>query len=77
MFVANLHPANPPPHPSQIYFHLDDQSEALRTALLSGPFFDVGRGGDEYTDTVVSRCVDDYVAARAGGRAWTRGWRRS
>lgn len=50
---------------SKIFFHLEEYDEALRLALGAGPYFDIG-ARSEYVETLVSRCVDEYIAANSG-----------
>jgi 26S proteasome regulatory subunit N2 len=47
---------------SKIFFHLEEYDEALRLALGAGSYFDVTIRS-EYVETLVSRCIDKYVAA--------------
>ncbi len=46
---------------SKIFFHLEEYDEALRLALGAGHYFDVSIRS-EYVETLVSRCIDKYVA---------------
>lgn len=48
---------------SQIHYHLEQYSEALELALESGPNFDLSLK-TPYVQTLVRRCIDEYVAAR-------------
>ena len=48
---------------SKVYFHLEAYPEALRLALAAGPHFEVF-ARDEYTETIVSHCIDTYTASR-------------
>ena len=41
---------------------MEAYDEALRKALDAGQYFDINEGS-EYTETVVSKCLDDYIAA--------------
>ena len=41
---------------------MEAYDDALRKALEAGDFFDINEGS-EYTETVVSKCLDDYIAA--------------
>mmetsp|Transcript_28178 Transcript_28178/g.87184 ORF Transcript_28178/g.87184 Transcript_28178/m.87184 type:complete len:682 (-) Transcript_28178:2-2047(-) len=47
---------------SKIFFHLEEYDEALRLALGAGLYFDV-TVRSEYVETLVSRCIDKYIAA--------------
>lgn len=51
---------------SKMYYHLEAYGDAVRLALLSGPFFDITTK-TEYVDTLVARCIDDYIASRTSG----------
>jgi len=53
---------------SRIFFHLEAYDDALRLAFCAGAHFDVS-ARSEYVETLVSRCVDEYVAAAAAGAA--------
>lgn len=53
---------------SKVYYHLESYTDAVRLALVAGPFFNVSTR-DEYTDTIVSRCIDEYTTARQAGAA--------
>jgi len=46
---------------SKIFFHLEEFDEALRLALGAGLYFDVSIRS-EYVETLVSRCIDKYIA---------------
>ncbi|KAG5178924.1 armadillo-type protein [Tribonema minus] len=48
---------------SKVFFHLEEYNDALRLALGAGPHFDV-TAKTEYVSTLVSRCIDEYVALR-------------
>jgi 26S proteasome regulatory subunit N2 len=48
---------------SKCYYHLEEYGDALRLALSSGPLFDVN-ARTEYAETLVARCIDDYIALR-------------
>ncbi|KAJ8613238.1 hypothetical protein CTAYLR_004534 [Chrysophaeum taylorii] len=45
---------------SKIFFHLEEYNESLRLALSAGSYFDVSVRS-EYVETLVARCVDEYV----------------
>merc|ERR1712159_859075 len=47
---------------SKCFYHMEAYDEALRFALEAGQYFDINEGS-EYTETVVSKCLDDYIAA--------------
>jgi 26S proteasome regulatory subunit N2 len=48
---------------SKCYYHLEEYGDALRLALSAGPLFDVN-ARTEYAETLVARCIDDYIALR-------------
>jgi len=48
---------------SKCYYHLEEYGDALRLALNAGPLFDVN-ARTEYAETLVARCIDDYIALR-------------
>lgn len=49
---------------SKVFFHLGEENEALSFALGAGKLFDVDKK-DEYTDTVISKAIDQYIDATA------------
>ena len=48
---------------SRCFYHLEEYSDALRLALGSGSYFDLN-DKSEYTETIVSRCIDEYIKIR-------------
>ena len=46
---------------SKIFFHLEEYDESLRLALGAGAYFDISTRS-EYVETLVARCVDEYVS---------------
>ncbi|BGP00453.1 26S proteasome regulatory subunit RPN2 [Rhodotorula toruloides] len=56
---------------SKLYYHLGNLDEALAFALGAGKLFDVEPTGDvspgqaEYVETVISKAIDSYTAARS------------
>ena len=48
---------------SKCYYHLEVYDEALRLALVAGKYFDLNEES-EYTQQIVSRCIDEYVAQK-------------
>ncbi|KPI89460.1 putative proteasome regulatory non-ATP-ase subunit 2 [Leptomonas seymouri] len=46
---------------SQVYFHLSDYSNSVNHALAAGTAFDATTRS-LFTDTILSRCIDTYVA---------------
>jgi len=53
---------------SKIFFHLEEYNESLRLALGAGSYLDLS-ARDEYADTLVSRCFDEYVRASVQGES--------
>mmetsp|Transcript_5505 Transcript_5505/g.16241 ORF Transcript_5505/g.16241 Transcript_5505/m.16241 type:complete len:968 (+) Transcript_5505:141-3044(+) len=51
---------------SKIFFHLEEYDEALRLALGAGAYFEVNTRS-EYVETLVSRCIDKFIAAPSNG----------
>ena len=47
----------------QVFYHLDDLSDALTYALGAGSLFDV-TGTSDYVQTILCRCLDTYIADR-------------
>ncbi|CAG9328733.1 unnamed protein product [Blepharisma stoltei] len=45
---------------AQIHYHLENYTEALQLALESGHYFNISSKTD-FTQTLVSRCIDQYV----------------
>ncbi|KAI8062416.1 armadillo-type protein [Gongronella butleri] len=48
---------------SKVYYHLGELDESLIFALGAGKRFDLGEKS-EYVDTIVSKCIDEYIALR-------------
>lgn len=48
---------------SKVFYHLEELDDALRYALGAGPKFDV-TSGSEYVQTLLSKCVDEYIRLR-------------
>jgi 26S proteasome regulatory subunit N2 len=48
---------------SKIYYYMSEPKDAVRLALSAGAFFSTS-SVDSYTQAVIARCVDDYVAAQ-------------
>jgi 26S proteasome regulatory subunit N2 len=48
---------------SKLFYHLQEYNDALRCALLSGPYFDVSVR-NEYIETMLSHCIDEYKILR-------------
>ena len=51
---------------SKCFFHLEEYDDALRLALGAGAYFDIA-DRSEYVETLVAKCIDEYVAQRCGG----------
>jgi 26S proteasome regulatory subunit N2 len=49
---------------AKVLFHLGELDEALRYALAAGVLFDVD-AGTEFSSTLRSRCIDEYISMRA------------
>ena len=49
-----------------MFYHLEELDEALRYALGADGLFDVGEAS-EYAQTIVSKCIDEYVRQRNTG----------
>ncbi|KAI9782546.1 MAG: proteasome regulatory particle base subunit [Peltula sp. TS41687] len=49
---------------AKIYYHLQEYNESMVFALAGRKFFDLDRGG-EFEDTIISKCVDTYIALSA------------
>eukprot|EP00742_Colponemidia_sp_Colp-10_P001792 GILJ01001916.1.p1 GENE.GILJ01001916.1~~GILJ01001916.1.p1 ORF type:complete len:980 (-),score=200.10 GILJ01001916.1:129-3032(-) len=48
---------------SKVYYHLEEYNDALRLALGAGSLFDVSKK-TQYVDTLISKCIDEYIALR-------------
>lgn len=46
-----------------MYYHLEEYSDAVNYALDSGEHFDLTTR-NQYTDTLVGKCIDRYVSER-------------
>lgn len=53
---------------AKVFFHLNEYSESVNFALAAGPLFDVNKRS-LFTDTILSRCIDLYVASRDGSNS--------
>lgn len=51
---------------SKVYYNLQEYNESMIFALGAGKLFDIDRQG-EFEDTVISRCVDTYIALSSQG----------
>ncbi|KAI9346485.1 armadillo-type protein [Obelidium mucronatum] len=50
---------------SKVYYHLGEYDESLTFALGAGKLFEPSLNSSEYVETIVSKCIDKYVALRA------------
>lgn len=48
---------------SKCFYHLQEYNDALRLALSAGPYFNI-HVKNEYTDTLIAKCIDEYTALR-------------
>ena len=48
---------------SKVYYHLGAYEDAMRYALAAGHLFDIDKRS-EYIDTIVAKCLDEYVKQR-------------
>ena len=46
---------------SKVYYNLQEYNESMVFALGAGKLFNLDQGG-EYEDTIISKCVDTYIA---------------
>jgi 26S proteasome regulatory subunit N2 len=53
---------------AKVLFHLGELDEALRYALAAGSLFDVD-AGTEFSSTLRSRCIDEYISVRVKAAA--------
>ena len=53
---------------SKVYYNLQEYNESMVFALCAGKFFDIDREG-EYEDTIISKCVDTYIAMSSDSSA--------
>ncbi|KAI9833890.1 MAG: hypothetical protein M1819_003399 [Sarea resinae] len=49
---------------AKVYYHLQEYNESMVFALGAGKLFNLDNGG-EFEDTIVSKCVDTYIALSA------------
>merc|ERR1719247_3390899 len=50
---------------SKCFFHLQEYNDALRLALNAGKYFDISMK-NEYVDTLLIKCIDEYTILRKG-----------
>ena len=48
---------------SKVFYHLEELDDALKYALGAGELFDVS-DRSEYVETLVSKCIDEYIAQK-------------
>jgi 26S proteasome regulatory subunit N2 len=48
---------------SKLFYHLEQLDDALKYALASGELFDINNHS-EFVDTLVNKCLDDYIGQR-------------
>lgn len=48
---------------SKCFYHLQEYNDALRLALCAGTYFDIAVKS-EYTDTLITKCIDEYTSLR-------------
>ena len=49
---------------AKVYYHVQEYSESMVFALCAGDLFDLDHDG-EFEDTIISKCVDTYIAVSA------------
>ncbi|KIV94288.1 hypothetical protein PV10_02070 [Exophiala mesophila] len=49
---------------AKVYYHLEEYNESMAFALGAGKYFDLDNAG-EFEDTIISKCVDTYIALSA------------
>ncbi|KAI9674873.1 MAG: proteasome regulatory particle base subunit [Trizodia sp. TS-e1964] len=49
---------------AKVYYHLQEYNESMQFALGAGKLFDLEQGG-EFEETIISKCVDTYIALSA------------
>jgi 26S proteasome regulatory subunit N2 len=53
---------------AKVYYHLQEYNESMTFALGAGDLFKLDQGG-EFEETIISRCVDQYIALSASHHA--------
>ena len=48
---------------SKCFYHLQEYNDALRLALSAGQYFNI-HVKNEYTDTLIAKCIDEYTSLR-------------
>lgn len=49
---------------SKCFYHLQEYNDALRLALCAGQYLDISQK-NEYIETILSKCIDEYKSLRA------------
>ncbi|KAI8839741.1 armadillo-type protein [Chytriomyces cf. hyalinus JEL632] len=49
---------------SKVYYHLGEYDESLNFALGAGKLFEPSLKSSEYVETIVSKCIDQYITLR-------------
>ena len=49
---------------AKVYYHLQEYNESMAFALGAGKFFNLDHAG-EFEDTIISKCVDTFIALSA------------
>ena len=57
---------------SKVYYNLQEYNESMIFALGAGKLFNLDKEG-EYEDTIISKCVDTYIALSASQKPETSG----
>ncbi|OBT72998.1 26S proteasome regulatory subunit N2 [Pseudogymnoascus sp. 05NY08] len=52
---------------AKVYYHLQEYNESMAFALGAGDLFKLDNGG-EFEETIISKCVDQYIALSASHR---------
>ena len=56
---------------SKVFFHLEEYADAVRLALNAGSKFNLSDKSD-YTNTIVTKVIDEYISQRAQGEVDSR-----
>lgn len=56
---------------SKVFFHLEEYADAVRLALNAGSKFNLSEKSD-YTNTIVTKVIDEYISQRAQGEVDSR-----
>src|SRR5690606_11140545 len=52
---------------AKVYYHLQEYNESMTFALGAGDLFKLDSGG-EFEETIISKCVDQYIALSASNQ---------